>query len=127
MYTKLTINETDLPSPTKLSVTREQLWNSKTGRSVKSGKMLGAVIAEKRTLDVEWSRVTGDEFKIIRDALTTGFFGPVKYETSEDKDGKVVTLIKFDEAYHGPITYTDRGYIGSNHWYENVKTTIIER
>ena len=122
MYTKLTINGTDLPSPTKLSVSKEQLWNSKTGRSVKSGKMLGAVIGEKRTLDVEWAMVTGAEYQIIKDALKTGFFGPVKYQTSAN--GAIVTL---DEAYHGPISYEDRGYIGPNHWYANVKTTLIER
>lgn len=127
MYTKLTINNKDLPSPTKISVTKEQLWSSKTGRSVKSGKMLGAVIGEKRTLDVEWAKVTDTEYQIIRNALVTGFFGPVKYETSENKDGKVVTLIELKEAYHGPISYEDRGYIGDNHWYANVKTTLIER
>lgn len=127
MYTKLVIKNTVLPSPTKLSVSKEQLWNSKTGRSVKTGKMLGAVIGEKRTLDVEWAMVTGAEYQIIRNALVTGFFGPVKYETSESKDGEVVTLIKLEEAYHGPISYEDRGYIGSNHWYANVKTTLIER
>lgn len=122
MYTKLIIDGTELPSPTKLSVSREQLWNSKTGRSVKSGKMLGAVIGEKRTLDVEWAMVTGAEYQIIKDALVTGFFGPVKYQTSEN--GAIITL---EEAYHGPISYEDRGDIGPNHWYANVKTTLIER
>lgn len=122
MYTKLTIDGTDLPSPTKLSVTKEQLWSSKTGRSVSTGKMLGAVIGEKRTLDVEWAKVTASEFNDIKEALKTGFFGPVKYQTSGSQ-----VIEKLDEAYHGPVTYTDRGYIGSTRWYENVKTTLIER
>ena len=122
MYTKLTINNKDLPSPTKISVTKEQLWNSKTGRSVKTGKMLGAVIGEKRTLDVEWTKLTAKEFAEVEAALPAGFFGEVIYQTDEDKP--IETL---DEAYHGPITYVERGYIGSTRYYESVKTTLIER
>ena len=122
MYTKLTINGTDLPSPTKLAVSKEQLWSSKTGRSVTTGKMLGAVIGEKRTLDVEWAKVTSADFKKIMDALPQGFFGSVIYQTSSESP--IVTL---SEVYHGAITYTDRGYIGKLHWYENVKVTLIER
>lgn len=122
MYTKLTINNKDLPSPTKISVTKEQLWSSKTGRSVKTGKMLGAVIGEKRTLDVEWTKLTAAEFAEVEAALTTGFFGKVKYQTSGNS--AIETL---DEAYHGPINYVERGYIGKERYYESVKTTLIER
>ena len=122
MYTKLTIENTDLPSPTKLSVSKEQLWNSKTGRSVKTGKMLGAVIGEKKTLDVEWAKVTSAQFNEIMNALPTGFFGPVKYQTS----GSTV-IENLEEVYHGPITYTDRGYIGNTRYYESVKVSLIER
>lgn len=122
MYTKLTIKNTDLPSPTKLSVSKEQLWNSKTGRSVKTGKMLGAVIGEKKTLDVEWTNVTAEEFLEITEALPSGFFGPIEYQTSGS-----TAIETLDEAYHGPITYTDRGYIGNTRYYESVKVTLIER
>jgi len=122
MYTKLTIKNKDLPSPTKISVTREQLWNSKTGRSVKTGKMLGAVIGEKRTLEVEWRMLKRKELEEIVDALELGFFGPITYQAS---NSNVIEVI--NEAYHGPITYTDKGYIGNTHYYEQVKTTIIER
>lgn len=122
MYTKLTIKGTDLPSPTKISVSREQLWNSKTGRSVKTGKMLGAVIGEKRTLDVEWYLVTAEQYKIIKNALVKGFFGPVTYQSSTSN-----TIEYMAEAYHGPISYEERGYIGSTKYYGPVKTTLIER
>lgn len=122
MYTKLTIKNKDLPSPTKISVSKEQLWNSKTGRSVKTGKMLGAVIGEKRTLDVEWTMLTSDEFQEVSAALPTGFFGPIAYQSS---NSNVIEWMA--EAYHGPITYTDKGYIGNTRYYEQVKTTIIER
>lgn len=122
MYTKLTIKNTDLPSPTNISVTKEQLWNSKTGRSVKTGKMLGAVIGEKRTLDVEWTNITAKQYSDILDALPTGFFGEVKYQTSENSE--IETL---DEAYHGPITYVEGGYLGKTRYYKSVKTTLIER
>ena len=122
MYTKLTIKNTDLPSPTKISVTKEQLWNSKTGRSVKTGKMLGAVVGEKRTLDVEWTMLTASEFDIVISALSQGFFGPVFWQTS---NSNVIEMMA--EAYHGPITYVEKGYVGSTRYYESVKTTLIER
>lgn len=122
MYTKLTINKKDLPSPTKISVTKEQLWNSKTGRSVKSGRLLGAVIGEKRTINVEWSKLTVDEFNKVVAALPQGFFGPVVWQTSLD-----TVIEELEEAYHGPIAYEDKGYVGSERYYESVKTTLIER
>ena len=122
MYTKLTIENKDLPSPTKISVIKEQLWNSNTGRSVKTGRMLGAVIAEKRTLDVEWTKLTKSEFDEVISALSSGFFGPVVYQTSGNS--AIMTLA---EAYHGPITYDEKGYVGNTRYYESVKTTLIER
>lgn len=122
MHTKLTIGSKDLPSPTKITVSKEQLWSSKTGRSVKTGKMLGAVIGEKRTLDVEWVNLTKSQFDDVIDALDKGFFGPVKYQTSGN-----VSIETLTEAYHGPVTYSDKGYIGGTRYYGSVKTTIIER
>lgn len=122
MHTKLTVNRVNLPSPTKVSTNRETLWSSNTGRSVKTGTMLGAIIAEKRTLNVEWTNITAAEYYTILDALPAGFFGPVVYQSSENN---VITT--FTKAYRGAISNEDKGYIGSTRYYSSVKVTIIEK
>ena len=122
MYTKLTIDGVDLPSPAKVSTNRETLWSSNTGRSVKTGTMLGAVIAEKRTLDIEWINVTAAEYYDILDAMPAGFFGPVVYQSSE---GTVIT--EFEKAYRGAISNEDKGFVGRTRYYSSVKVSIIEK
>lgn len=122
MYMKLTIDGTDLPSPTKVSISREQLWSSNTGRSVTTGTMLGAVIAEKRTLDVEWTNLTSKEYFDLLDLLPKGFFGPVKYQTSGGSSN-----VTMDKAYRGSVTCEEGGCYGGVHYYSSVKITIIEK
>lgn len=126
MHTEIVVGGVTLPSPTKISTSREQLWSSNTGRSVKTGTMLGAVIAEKRTLDVEWTNITAKQYSDILDALPAGFFGPVKYQAIGD-DGKITTITELEKAYRGTISNEDMGYVGKTRYYRSVKTTIIEK
>jgi len=122
MYAQIKINGTALPSPTKVNVTREILWSSSTGRSVKTGEMIGAVVATKRTLEVEWTNITAAQYKTIRDELYAGFFGPVEYCTSSD--GEIITMAK---AYRSSFTEDDKGFVGNTHYYTSVKVSIIEK
>ena len=126
MHTKLVVGEVPLPSPTKINTSQETLWSSSTGRSVKTGTMLGAVIAEKRTLDVEWTNITAEQYSAILNALPTGFFGPVKYQAIDDK-GKTTIITELEKAYRGNISNEDMGYVGKTRYYRSVKTTIIEK
>lgn len=122
MYAQIKINGTALPSPTKVNVTREILWSSSTGRSVKTGEMIGAVVATKRTLEVEWTNITAAQYKTIRDKLYAGFFGPVNYCSSNGSD-----IITMDKAYRSNFTEDDKGYVGNVHYYTSVKVSIIEK
>ena len=48
MSTQIKVGKVVLPSPTEVNITDEILWSSGTGRSVKTGEMLGAVVAIKK-------------------------------------------------------------------------------
>ena len=45
---------TSLPEPSTISSSDEIIWSSNAGRSSETGKMLGDVVAQKKTLDVKW-------------------------------------------------------------------------
>lgn len=68
---------TPLPSPIVLEMNNELIWSSNTGRSVSAtdaGKMIGDVIALKRTVHIEWGVLTSSEFASIKDNMPQGFF-----------------------------------------------------
>lgn len=50
-----------LPTPTSLTTSDEIIWSSNTGRSTVSAKMLGDVIAEKKTFSIGWQWLTAKE------------------------------------------------------------------
>lgn len=122
MYTKLIVNGTTLASPSKIKESREIIWSSSTGRSAKTGEMIGSVIANKITLDVEWTNITSAEYTALRSALSAGFFGPVKYQTSGGTD---ITTIA--SAYRGEFQAESKGYVGGTHYYSTVSVSIIEK
>lgn len=64
-----------LPEPVKVTETDELIWSSNAGRN-DEGKMIGDVVAdgEKRTLAIEWGRLTQAELQTIRTYMPKGFF-----------------------------------------------------
>lgn len=66
-----------LPSPSEVTSSSELIWSENTGRA-QSGenqaKMIGDVVAEKRTYAVKWGVVTDAEMTSIKSKLTAGFF-----------------------------------------------------
>lgn len=70
----LTAGSTTLPPPVKIESSEEVIWSSSTGRSAASGKMIGDVIAQKKTVDIEWGILEESDVKKIQQALTAGFF-----------------------------------------------------
>lgn len=108
----------ELPAPTKISVSNEIIWSSNTGRSTESGKMIGDVIAEKKTVDVEWSKLTAADLKKISSNLKSGFI-PVSF----NDEGSVVTIT----AYRGTLKKDYLGYFGGVHYYDNVTVSIIQQ
>lgn len=69
----LTAGGVEMPCPVALKVDHEIIWSSGTGRS-STGLMVGDVVAEKKTLFVEWGVLTEEELDRIKNYMTAGFF-----------------------------------------------------
>lgn len=72
LETVMYINETAVKSPGSdgVKVTDEPIWSQNTGRSVdKDAKMVGDIVAWKRTIDITWDRLTYEEMRKIRTAI----------------------------------------------------------
>ena len=71
---------TVLPSPTDVTTSYEMIWSENTGRAQSTadggvkGKMIGDVIAEKRTYAIKWGLIPDSDMTAVRSKLTTGFF-----------------------------------------------------
>lgn len=109
---------TALPAPVQITSSEEVIWSSRTGRSSGSGKMIGDVIAEKTTVDIEWGVLTEAEVQKIQQALGSGFFTFSLYDCGE------VTIT----VYRGTLKKEHLGYIGDGaYYYKSVSVSLIER
>lgn len=66
-----------LPSPTEIATSYEMIWSENTGRAqsgANQAKMIGDVVAEKRTYAIKWGVITDAEMTSIKSKLTAGFF-----------------------------------------------------
>lgn len=110
----LKVGSTVLPTPTSLTVKKEPVWSSDTGRT-QSGKMSGNVVAEKITASVKWNVLPKSKMDLIEKHLKLGFFS--------------VTLNDLGtfSAYRGPIQ-AERWNRGNGEvWYRNISIDLIER
>ena len=58
----------ELPAPVSIKVDDEIIWSSSTGRAL-DGTMLGDVVAEKKTLSINWGILKEDEMALIKNKL----------------------------------------------------------
>ena len=107
-----------LASPVQVSVSDEIIWSSNTGRSTNSGKMIGDVIAEKKTIDVEWGVLTATEMGDISKYLKSGFYDVAFYD-----NGKLIKI----KSYRGTLKKEYLGYIGGVHYYKSASVSIIQQ
>lgn len=114
----LTAGSTTLPPPVKIESSEEVIWSSSTGRSAASGKMIGDVIAQKKTVDIEWGILEESDVKKIQQALTAGFFNFSLYDCGS------ITI----KVYRGTIKKEHLGYIGDGkYYYKSVTVSVIEQ
>ena len=67
----------ELPSPVELKRTSEQIWSENTGRAqsgTNKAKMIGDVVATKKTYQIKWGILTASQINTINSLLTKGFF-----------------------------------------------------
>ncbi len=114
----LASGSTALPEPTEISIDDEIIWSTKTGRSA-SGKMLGDVTAEKKTIKIKWQFLKEEEYLVIKNALKAGF-NPITFRD----DGMMLTI----QQYRGTLSKTPLGYIGDGkYWYRSISVSLIEQ
>lgn len=115
----LSCGSTALPEPTTITSGDEIIWSKNAGRSSETGKMIGDIIAEKKTLEIKWEFITSQEAKKIKDNLIAGFFSL----TFEDYNEKVTIT-----NYRGTIQKDALGYIGDGYYYyRSVSVSIIQQ
>lgn len=118
----LTVASNQLPSPTSLKVSLEQIWDKDTGRAqegANKAKMLGESIAEKRTYAIEWGMLELADFQTITNLLDPGFF----YFGVGTPTTPPSTPVKY---YRSEIQY-DMVQVGTDRYYKGVSVQVIEQ
>lgn len=110
-------NGVTLPSPDEISTSDEIIWSANTGRS-STGKMIGDVIAEKKTIAVKWGVLTKSQLNTIRSNLQSGF---QSFTLSIDGADTTIT------AYRSTLNAEVLGTAGSVTYYKSAEVTIIQQ
>jgi len=110
-------NNVLLPSPVDIGTSDEIIWSANTGRS-STGKMIGDVIAEKKTIEISWGVLTKDEFELLKANLKSGF-----YPFSITIDGEEETITSYRSAISGSLL----GTYGGKTYYKSANVTIIQQ
>lgn len=114
----LTAGGVALPAPIKISTADEIIWSSNAGRS-SDGTFIGDIIAEKKTLNIEWGILQESELLLIKNNLVSGFF-PITFRD----DGTEVTI----STYRGTLSKEQIGYLGDGiFWYRSASVSIIQQ
>lgn len=108
----------ELPAPVSLQVDDEIIWSSDTGRTL-DGTMVGDVIAEKKSLTINWGVMPESDYLLIKETLCSGFF-PFTFHD----DGIDMTII----SYRSTLSKDVIGELGDGtYWYRSVSTQIIQQ
>ena len=119
--TALTVAE--LPSPVEVKPTYEIIWSENTGRAqsgANKAKMIGDVVAEKKTYSIKWGIIDGTDFTSITTGLKAGFF---YFAVAPDLATAKSTATPF---YRSEIAYEILP-VGSDTFYKDVSVSVIEQ
>lgn len=113
-----------LPSPTEVKPTHEIIWSENTGRAQASsgtpGKMIGDVIAEKKTYTIKWGVLSSSDLSTITSKLKAGFFYFALASSLASAKSSAVPY------YRSEISY-DVLPIGSATYYKDVSVSVIQQ
>lgn len=112
-----------LPSPVEVKTTHEIIWSENTGRAQSGSnqaKMIGDVVAQKKTYAIKWGIIDGTDFATITSKLTAGFF---YFALASSLASAKSSAVPF---YRSEISY-DVLPIGANTYYKDVTVSVIEQ
>ena len=118
-----TNNMTLLPSPVSLKPTEEIIWSENTGRAqsgTNKAKMIGDVVATKRTYNITWDMLTAAELSTIRTKLKAGFFIFGLGQTLAEARTNSGSFYRSEIAY-------DTVQAGGETRYKGVSVSVIEQ
>ena len=99
---------TNLPEPSEISTSDEIIWSANTGRSSETGKMIGDVIAKKKTINITWRMITAAQASTIFNCMPGGFFSITFRDYGTEKESL--------------------GYIGDGvYYYKSLKVSVIQQ
>lgn len=108
-----------LPSPVKIESSKEIIWSSNTNRNM-AGTTIGTVIAEKRTVELEWANLTARDVRTIENAMPAGFF---RFQFYDSGNVDIQVYRSSIKKAHSP--YGDVGL--DTYRYKSVSVTLIEK
>ena len=124
----MTAANNQLPSPTEVKVSMEQIWSEDTGRAQSGNNramMVGDSITAKLTYAMKWDILTPAQFTRLKNLLPRGFF----YFGEGTQTG-----ITWNNQYTGTPPSSPEKYYRSEITYEmingyikNVATTVIQQ
>lgn len=112
-----------LPSPVEVSPTHEVIWSEDTGRAqsgINKAKMIGSVVAQKRTYNIKWGVLTEGEFSSLKSKMPAGFY---RFGLGTSVGGATSDSIV---VYRSEINYSILP-IGNEVYYKDVGCSVIEQ
>lgn len=113
----------ELPSPVSVKTSFELIWSENTGRAQKGAnqaKMIGDVVAQKRSFEIKWGVITHAQLTTISTYLTKGFFYFALATTLAGAKSSAVPFYRSEiQGEHLPI--------GNSLYWKNVTVTVIEQ
>lgn len=113
----------ELPSPVEVKPTMEIIWSENTGRAqsgANQAKMIGDVVAQKRTYAIKWGIISGTDFTNITAYLKAGFFYFAMADSLASAKSSATPF------YRSEISYTVLP-IGATTYYKDVSVSVIEQ
>ena len=108
----------ELPAPSSIAVDDEIIWSSDTGRTL-DGTMAGDVVAEKKTISIQWGMLTAEKMKLIRDTIVAGFLPVTFYDCGEN-----ITI----NVYRSTLSKDAIGELGDGiYWYRSASVQLIQQ
>ncbi len=119
--TDLIINNVTMPTPklNGLTITREKIWSSNTGRAA-NGETIGDIVAIKYKIQISWPPLSREEVAVIDAAITPAFF-PVTFLDPVTNAAKTII------CYAGTPTYPVYSYYQGVKTYSGVNVNLVEK
>lgn len=118
--TVLWLDGVAMPTPSKLTITKNKVWSKNTGRS-STGAFIGDIVAVKDKLQIEWKTMDQKNGALLDSIVAKPSF-TVKYIDPSDSDGKVVEK----KMYSNDPSYPVYSYAKGLTRYTGVGVNLIE-